>query len=243
MTNESEIQDLLAQGVSYGDIADRLGMMKSNVAKAAAQEKMRRGEILGHLDPVMMRRCYIDEAIPIELLAKDAGCSVIQLRRWFQAHEIHRDRGAIYRAGTKLKARKGERVPGSKRDPNSKARAGSYGHREKLAAAKRGKTGPAANRWKGGHEIGGYAGAGGGKNKTYEHRQIASNVLGRELSRDEHVHHIDKNRKNNELSNLLVLSSVDHSHLHVAMRKQHGLDQRQWLLEQNVSFEDLQNHA
>lgn len=38
--------------------------------------------------------------------------------------------------------------------------------------------------------------------------------LGRKLSRKEHVHHIDGNRKNNLLSNLQVLSSTDHSRIH-----------------------------
>lgn len=47
-----------------------------------------------------------------------------------------------------------------------------------------------------------------------EHRWIMQNHLGRKLSKDEHVHHIDGNGMNNEISNLIVLSNANHQKLH-----------------------------
>lgn len=51
----------------------------------------------------------------------------------------------------------------------------------------------------------------------YVHRAVASSVLGRELRRAENVHHIDGDRKNNDKSNLLVLSASVHGKLHKAI--------------------------
>ena len=47
-----------------------------------------------------------------------------------------------------------------------------------------------------------------------EHRYIIEQHLGRKLSTDEVVHHIDGNRANNTISNLVVMSRGEHSALH-----------------------------
>jgi len=54
----------------------------------------------------------------------------------------------------------------------------------------------------------------------YEHRVIMENILGRKLKSDEHVHHIDKNTKNNNLDNLMVLNKDEHLDLHMRLRWQ-----------------------
>jgi len=47
------------------------------------------------------------------------------------------------------------------------------------------------------------------------HRKIMEKYLGRKLdSRKEQIHHIDRNKLNNEIENLLVLSVSDHMKLH-----------------------------
>jgi hypothetical protein len=46
------------------------------------------------------------------------------------------------------------------------------------------------------------------------HRVIMENYLGRLLKRNEVVHHIDENGKNNKLSNLKLMSIEDHNRLH-----------------------------
>lgn len=49
---------------------------------------------------------------------------------------------------------------------------------------------------------------------VYEHILKVENSLGRELTPDEVVHHIDENRSNNNLNNLLVLTRSEHTLLH-----------------------------
>ena len=47
------------------------------------------------------------------------------------------------------------------------------------------------------------------------HRVLVENSVGRYLKRSEHVHHIDENKSNNVLSNLLVLTIGEHTRLHL----------------------------
>lgn len=47
-----------------------------------------------------------------------------------------------------------------------------------------------------------------------KHRLIMEEHLGRELNKDEIVHHIDGNGLNNNISNLQVMHKSDHSRLH-----------------------------
>lgn len=49
---------------------------------------------------------------------------------------------------------------------------------------------------------------------VYEHVVIAEKQLGRPLSDDEVVHHLDFNRSNNKVSNLLVILRGQHAKLH-----------------------------
>ena len=51
-----------------------------------------------------------------------------------------------------------------------------------------------------------------------EHRLVMEKHLGRRLSRNEVVHHIDGDKRNNDLSNLEVLPLSDHSAAHMAGR-------------------------
>ena len=47
-----------------------------------------------------------------------------------------------------------------------------------------------------------------------EHRYLMEQFLGRKLEPDEVVHHIDGNRGNNDLANLVVMKRNEHSSLH-----------------------------
>lgn len=50
---------------------------------------------------------------------------------------------------------------------------------------------------------------------VYEHRLVMENTIGRFLSKKEIVHHIDRNRSNNTIENLqLVSSQSEHMKLH-----------------------------
>lgn len=212
---------------------------KANAIKLDQQDKMRRGVLLGHVEPAWARRRYIDEAADIDVLAREMGCSVIYARRYLQAHGIFRDRGFIFREGGKPKPGKGVRVVGSRRHPDTHARKGSSEHREKQAAAKRGKTGAAANNWKGGTYLSGGAGYSMitiDGTKLYEHRHVAEGVLGRKLTKKEQVHHRDMDRLNNAPNNLIVLTAQIHTALHQAMNIEPTLDQIAWLVARQLPF-------
>jgi hypothetical protein len=47
-----------------------------------------------------------------------------------------------------------------------------------------------------------------------EHRHVMEQHLGRKLSSQELIHHIDGNKLNNELSNLQLITRCSHPHLH-----------------------------
>ena len=53
---------------------------------------------------------------------------------------------------------------------------------------------------------------------VYEHRLVAENTLGRPLSADEQVHHLDGNKQNNSPDNLEVLTFTEHRVKHRAKR-------------------------
>ena len=50
--------------------------------------------------------------------------------------------------------------------------------------------------------------------KVMEHTYVMSNYIGRILKKDECVHHVDRVRSNNEISNLRLMTLTDHRALH-----------------------------
>jgi len=58
------------------------------------------------------------------------------------------------------------------------------------------------------------------ENYSNQHRLIAEKVLGRKLSYNEVVHHVDENPQNNSLENLWVMSRYHHVKLHFFLRLQ-----------------------
>jgi transposase-like protein len=57
---------------------------------------------------------------------------------------------------------------------------------------------------------------------VYEYRLIAEKKIGRALNKNEIVHHIDNNPKNNNLDNLLVLTQSQHINLHRVQGDMYG---------------------
>ena len=54
---------------------------------------------------------------------------------------------------------------------------------------------------------------------VYEHIAVAEDFLGRKLSKDEVVHHLDLDRSNNRSENLIVLLRSQHSKIHAWIDK------------------------
>jgi hypothetical protein len=52
-----------------------------------------------------------------------------------------------------------------------------------------------------------------------QHRLIAEQKLGRKLSKDEVVHHIDGDRRNNDPDNLVVMTAAEHLQFHVRLHR------------------------
>lgn len=51
-------------------------------------------------------------------------------------------------------------------------------------------------------------------NREYEHRVVMEKYLGRKLKTNEHIHHIDGDKTNNDITNLLLTFRREHQHIH-----------------------------
>lgn len=49
---------------------------------------------------------------------------------------------------------------------------------------------------------------------VYEHRLVVEKFIGRALLKNEHIHHIDGNPKNNSIKNLEVVDACTHCRIH-----------------------------
>lgn len=58
------------------------------------------------------------------------------------------------------------------------------------------------------------------RNKVYEHRLVMEQHIGRYLTDDEVVHHINGVKTDNRLENLLLLTNSEHIALHAKLKKQ-----------------------
>ncbi|MBU1092565.1 HNH endonuclease [Patescibacteria group bacterium] len=57
------------------------------------------------------------------------------------------------------------------------------------------------------------------KGYVFEHRLVAEKIIGRPLNKNEIVHHLDGNRLNNTVENIVILSRAEHARLHLKGKK------------------------
>lgn len=213
---------------------------------------------LSKLTPESLKQAYEVDLLSVEEIAKEAGCSVANIRKRLKDWDIKRGKAAIigkpsWNAGlTKETSESMQRVSESKTgDKNPMfgkqpwnegltketdkrvavvsekltGRDVSEETRAKQSAAKQGKRGAETNNFGGGRQIrGGYSAlltgnVNGQSTYEYEHRAVAAQYLGKDLTEDEHVHHCDLDRFNNDPANLLILSNAGHGAIHAAMNK------------------------
>ena len=83
--------------------------------------------------------------------------------------------------------------------------------------------------------------------KIGEHRHIVETMLGRKLSRSEVVHHINEDKIDNRIENLLVMSLSDHTKLHMngenapsnKLRKEDVINIRKLLASTSLTYRDI----
>lgn len=94
----------------------------------------------------------------------------------------------------------------------------------------RGTKGPKNHRWRGGRRIrrDGYVLLNLGGREVLEHRHVMSQIVGRPLRSDEHVHHKNHNKADNRPENLELLTHSEHSALH-ASRTRGKRDPKCWV--------------
>ena len=63
---------------------------------------------------------------------------------------------------------------------------------------------------------------------VFEHRLVVEDSIGRYLTRDEQVHHLNQVKDDNRLENLLLMTIGEHTRFHSAGRKQPGSGFKGW---------------
>ena len=168
------------------------------------------GKTWKRLDKEQLKKLYEEEGRGVTELAAYFGCSPLTIRRHLHRH------------GIRVRSQS-EEMSGRKLAPE---------HRDKVIKTLRQGALWDNPNWKGGRSVS----KGRKKDGQYavllidgryvpEHRYVMEQSMGRKLHRDEHVHHIDGNKLNNDPHNLQVLTASEHTKLHMTeAHKEHLSD-------------------
>lgn len=75
------------------------------------------------------------------------------------------------------------------------------------------------------------------RGRVFEHILVAEEKIGRPLTTDDHVHHVDGDKQNNHPDNLMVLSNSEHQKLHVGRMNKARAKKRLTMRERLAEYE------
>lgn len=190
-------------------------------------------------NPEELKRLYIDEGKSLAEIAYICDVAFQTVGKWLKKHNIKaRSYGT---SGLKLK---GKRVQKRERDPNAphwrKGTKLEPEHRKKAIEALKPNwvKGEKHPSWKGGSINKGYRLIRVDGKRVSEHRYIMEQHLGRKLTRKEQIHHINGDKLDNRIENLMVLSNAEHQRLHW---KERTLEEQKEIIENLHKMKKLKN--
>lgn len=179
------------------------------------------------LDKQELSKLYLEKQMPMHQIAKELNCSIGKVHKYIHFYNVPtREHKEVFSfKGHKLsverrieisKLHKGKKVSDKTRKKMSEAQLGKRINNEWNGHKKKSKSGY-IRVYKPEHpraSVDGY---------VPEHHLVMEKYLGRYLQRNEIVHHINGKKDDNQISNLMIFTSIaDHIRFHANLKKYKG---------------------